>query len=102
MSRNCSEFLSQPFDFARKVIAPKPRGEMKSSKTEVENHLHKAHSDQQKNEKRDITDDLHEFKEPLVELNKSPLQLGDFSKRLRKTRSKSAPGPNGVPYLVYK
>ena len=102
LSRNCSEFLSQPFDFARKVIAPKPRGEMKSSKAEVENHLHKAHSDQQKNEKRDITDDLHEFKEPLVELNKSPLQLGDFSKRLRKTRSKSAPGPNGVPYLVYK
>ena len=28
--------------------------------------------------------------------------MGDFSKRLRKTRSKSAPGPNGVPYLVYK
>ena len=22
--------------------------------------------------------------------------------KLRKTRSKSAPGPNGVPYLVYK
>ena len=90
LSRNCSEFLSQPFDFARKVIAPKPRGDMRSSKAEVENHLHKAHSDQQKNEKRDITEDLHEFKEPLVELNKSPLQLGDFSKRLRKTRSKSA------------
>ena len=102
LSRNCTEFLSQPFDFARKVIAPKPRGDMRSSKAEVENHLHKAHSDQQKNEKRDVTDGLHEFKEPVVELNKSPLQLGDFSKRLRKTRSKSAPGPNGVPYLVYK
>ena len=102
LSRNCAEFLSQPFDFARKVIAPKPKGDMRSSKAEVENHLHKAHSDQQKNEKREITDGLHEFKKPLVELNKSPLQLGDFSKRLRKTRSKSAPGPNGVPYLVYK
>ena len=102
LSRNCAEFLSQPFDFARKVIAPKPKGDMRSSKAEVENHLHKAHSDQQKYERREITDGLHEFKEPLVELDRGPLRLGNFSKRLRKTRSKSAPGPNGVPYLVYK
>merc|ERR1739842_172983 len=36
-SKNCSEFLSQPFDFARKNIAPKgpkPKGEMKSSKAD--------------------------------------------------------------------
>ena len=101
-SRNCTEFLSQPFDFARKVIAPKPRGDMRSSKAEVENHLHNAHSDQRKNEDRDITDDLYEYEEPLVGFNNIPPSLGQFSKRLRKTRSKSAPGPNGVPYLVYK
>ena len=35
-SRNCTEFLSQPFDFARNIVAPKPKGEMKSSKAEVE------------------------------------------------------------------
>ena len=77
-SRNYAEFLSQTFDFASKVIAPKPKGDMRSTKAEAENHLHKAHSDQQKNEKKEITDGLHEFKEPLVELNKSPLQLGGF------------------------
>ena len=24
--RNCNEFLSQPFDFSSKIIAPKPKG----------------------------------------------------------------------------
>ena len=28
--------------------------------------------------------------------------FNEFVKKLRQTRSKSAPGPNGVPYLVYK
>ena len=102
LSRNCSEFLSQPFDFARKMIAPKPSGEIKSSKADVENHLHNAHSDQRKNEEREITDDLHDYAEPSVEFNNIPPPWGEFSNRLRKTRSKSAPGPNGVPYLVYK
>merc|ERR1712055_699461 len=52
-SKNCSEFLGQPYDFARKVIAPKPRGVMKSSKADVEKQLHDAHSDQSKNEERE-------------------------------------------------
>ena len=101
-SKNCSEFLSQPYDFARKVIAPKPRGVMKSSKAEVEKQLHDAHSDQSKNEEREDPKNLHEYKEPFVEFNDSPPSWGEFNKQLRKTRSKSAPGPNGVPYIVYK
>ena len=100
-SKNCSEFLSQPYDFARKVIAPKPRGVMKSSKADVEKQLHDAHGDQNK-EERNIPEKLHEYKEPFVEFNDSPPSWGEFSKHLRKTRSKSAPGPNGVPYIVYK
>ena len=75
---------------------------MKSKKTEVENHLHKAHSDQRKDEELEIQEDLYEYKEPFVEFNNNPPTWGEFNKRLRKTRSKSSPGPNGVPYLVYK
>merc|ERR1712142_1268603 len=77
-SKNCSEFLSQPYDFARKVIAPKPRGMMKSSKAEVEKQLHDAHSDQSKNEEREDPKNLHEYKEPFVEFNDSPPSWGEF------------------------
>ena len=37
-----------------------------------------------------------------VEFDDDPPAYKEFAKKLRKTRSKSAPGPNGVPYLVYK
>ena len=36
LARNCSTFFSNPFEFAREVVAPKPKGKMKSSKQEVE------------------------------------------------------------------
>ena len=101
-SKNCSEFLSQPYDFARKIIAPKPRGVMKSSKADVEKQLHDAHGDQGKEEERKIPENMQEYKEPFVEFNDSLPSWGEFNKHLRKTRSKSAPGPNGVPYIVYK
>ena len=101
-ARNCNEFLSQPFDFSRKIIAPKPKGAMKSSKAEVEKHLHKAHSDQRKNEEREAPEDLQEYGEASVEFDKGLPSWTAFNRRLRKARSKSAPGPNGVPYLVYK
>ena len=84
LSRNCTEFLSQPYDFARNIVAPKPTGEMKSSKDEVEKQLHNAHSDQSKNEERKIADDLHECKEPLVELNNNPPSGDEFLEHLRK------------------
>ena len=101
-SSNCSKFLSQPFDFARETIAPKAKGEMKSSKEEVEMHLRTAHSDQRKGEDRSTPDDLHSYEEPTVSFNNEVPSWAEFNRKLRKTRSKSAPGPNGVPYLVYK
>ena len=37
-----------------------------------------------------------------LKFDDDPPAYNEFAKKLRKTRSKSAPGPNGVPYLVYK
>ena len=101
-SKNSKDFLSQPFDFARKVIAPKPTGNLESSKDEVEKHLKEAHSDPFKEQKREPPEDLWAYEEPCVEFNNKPPSFNEFMKRLRKTRAKSAPGPNGIPYMVYK
>ena len=43
-TKNFSTFLANPFDFAREVIAPKPKGNMQSSKEEVEEYLQTAHN----------------------------------------------------------
>ena len=101
-SKNCNKFLSQPFEFAREVIAPKPKGQLQSNKEEVETHLKKSHSDPERERKRTIPDDLPQYEEPEVDFNNKPPSWREFTTRLRKTRSKSAPGPNGVPYQVYK
>ena len=101
-SRNCSAFLSQPFDFARNVIAPKPKGNLKSSKEEVENHLQKVHGDTEKKEANVDPEGIPEYPQPQVDFDNEPPSWKEFNNRLRKTRNKSAPGPNGVPYVVYK
>ena len=101
-SKNCKDFLSQPFDFTRNVISPKPKGNLESNKDEVEGFLRKAHSDPCKEREREPQEDLWTYEEPKVEFNNSPPSFNEFMKRLRKTRAKSAPGPNGVPYIVYK
>ena len=108
LARNCSTFFSNPFEFAREVVAPKPKGKMKSSKQEVEEYLHRAHSNEVKdkedkeNRHTAAPENLHKYEEPKVDFKNSEPTWREFSNRLRKTRSKSAPGPNGVPYLVYK
>ena len=102
MTKNCNSFLRQPFQFARELINPKPKGNLESSKEEVETFLNKAHSDPERNEPLIANDNLCTFTEPDIPLKDHPPTLRELNEKLRKTRSKSAPGPNGVPYVVYK
>ena len=101
-SSNCKEFLGQPFQFARKILSPKPKGDLQSTKDEVEQHLMEAHSNPDKGKEREELEDLLQYEERDVEFDDNPPAYKEFAKKLRKTRSKSAPGPNGVPYVVYK
>ena len=101
-SLNCREFLGQPYQFSRNLLAPKPKGDLLSSKEEVELHLKSAHSDPDNGKERPDKEDLKHYEVTDLEFNDDPPVYREFAKKLRKARSKSAPGPNGVPYLVYK
>ena len=101
-SKNCNSFLSQPFEFARNVIAPRPTGNLKSSKNKVEDYLRQTHGRKEEAERTDIPEDMFEYKEPEEQFDNELPSWKEFNSRLRKTRNKSSPGPNGVPYLVYK
>ena len=103
-AKNCNGFLSHPFDFARNVIAPKPRGTLESSKEEVEQHLKAAHARKEGPEEKQMPEDTETEKQeqPEFEYDDTPPTWHQFNRILRKTRNKSSPGPNGVPYLVYK
>jgi len=47
-------------------------------------------------------DDLYKFPEPEVPFDMKEPALYEIKELLKKTRSKSAPGPNGIPYKLYK
>ena len=99
-TRNCNAFMSNPFEFAREVIAQRPKGKMSSSKEETESYLEKAHSNPGKDS--EAKEDFHQYGPPRTEFDDSLPSWKEFNDRIQKARNKSAPGPNGVPYLVYK
>ena len=102
MKANCQEFLGQPFKYGKKVLDAGVKGELKSSKEEVEAYLKAAHDDPKREEDLPVPDDLYEYPEAKTNFNTKEPTWREFSKLLRKTRTGSAPGPNGVPYRVYK
>ena len=85
MTKNCNSFLRQPFQFARELINPKPKGNLESTKEEVEIFLNKAHSDPGRNEPLLTNDDLCAFAEPEVPLKDHPPTLREFNEKVRKT-----------------
>ena len=100
--KNCSEFLTQPYNFSRNLINPKPKGQLKSTKEEVEKYLCNVHSDPKREDMQDEKEEMWEYAEPDTAFDNKPPTYLEFTKKLRKTRTRSAPGPNGVPYRVYK
>ena len=100
-ARNCNAFLSQPFQFAKNQIDPKLNGELKSSKERVESFLQEVHGKPEETE-RTAPGDIPDYDEPEVEFDSSLPSWHEFNSKLKKARNNSAPGPNGVPYLLYK
>ena len=78
------------------------KGEMKSSKEEVEAYLKAAHDDPRREEDLPVPEDLYTYPEAKTDFNTKEPTWREFCKLLRKTRNSSAPGPNGVPYRLYK
>ena len=78
--RNCNEFLSQPYDFSRKLMNPKPRGQLKSTKDEVEAHLHNIHSDPKREASQEMSEEMLKHEEPdLLTTNHLPTLISPRS-----------------------
>ena len=84
------------------MINPKPKGDLKSTKKEVETYLEKVHSSQRQKREPSETVEMLEYPQPESPFRSSPPSYKEFCSKLRKTQTKSVPGPKGVPYKVYK
>ena len=70
------------------MLTPEVHGKLETTEVKVQKYLRKKHSDGRKLEVKEFDERLPTMKE--------------FTLVLRKTRNRSVPGPNGIPYKVYK
>merc|ERR1711974_293177 len=99
---NTDKFYNQPYEFARKVLNPAVKGHLESTKEEVEEFLKKAHGDEEREDELGECEGLYKYPDPQVEFQTEPPTWKEFQETLKKARTKSAAGPNGVPYRLYK
>ena len=95
-------FFSDPYRYGRSLLDPPKSGELSVEQDKLEDHLLKTYSDALRHEFLQERVDI-----PAVPLPTSPFCLASPSLEevrgvVRKARNRSAPGPNGVPYLLYK
>ena len=95
-------FFSDPYRYGRSLLDPPKSGELSVEQDKLEEHLLITYSDALRHESLQEKVDI-----PAVPLPTSPFRLASPSLDevrgvVRKARNRSAPGPKGVPYLLYK
>ena len=97
------DFGRDPFKTIKGVLNPSPVGELKCSKEELDDHLARTYGDPARQQPLGILEGLPECApEPSVAFDLTTVSKKEFEEVVKKARSKSAPGNNGIPYTVYK
>ena len=101
-ARKRANFTANPFQFTKKLLGDKRSGRLDCPRQEVEEHLRNTHSDD--NRDLDLGDPitLLSLGPPTSVFDDAEPKLQEVKEIIRKARAGSAPGPNGIPYNVYK
>ncbi|GFO36627.1 LOW QUALITY PROTEIN: polyprotein [Plakobranchus ocellatus] len=94
--------LVDPFQFARQLFQQSKSGTLTVDREELETHLTKTYSDPSRETPLEETTGLVWPAAPGIKFDRKPPSLQEVIAVVNKARAKSAPGPNGVPYLLYK
>ena len=97
-----ANFTKNPFKYMSKLLGDKRSGELKATKEEVEEHLRQVHSDSRREDGLGEMERLTKPAEPTIAFKEEEPTWQEVNSFLKKARGKSAPGPNGIQYNVYK
>ena len=100
--KNQERFYKDPFQFARQLFQQPRSGFLSVQKEQLETHLRKTYSDPNREIPLGEPADLVWPAGPREEFKSKPPSLKEINAVVQKARAKSAPGSNGVPYLLYK
>jgi hypothetical protein len=101
-ARKRAQFISNPFEFLKKLLGDKRSGRLQCPREEVEKHLRETHNDPRRDEALEYCAGLLQPEEPTVAFDLAEPRWKEVEEVIRKARAASAPGPNGIPYRVYK
>ena len=92
-------FFKGPFQFARTLFEQPKSGTLEVEKEVLEEHLEKTYSKPMNDTPLNIPG-LVQPERPTKAFSDKPPMLEELKKVVEKARAKSAPGPNGIPYLL--
>ena len=95
-------FTANPYKFARSLLDNERSGKLEKTLEEVEKYLHVNHSDPNREDALGDSDRIEPVTAPEKQLDVSEPSIGEVKDVVKKARTASAPGPNAIPYKVYK
>ena len=100
--RDQDRFFKEPFKYARSLFDQPRSGILDVDQETLEDHLKKTYSDPARNVPLAYNTNLVWPESPGEPFNLNPPTLDEVRQVVLKARCKSAPGPNGIPYVFYK
>ncbi|XP_061589349.1 uncharacterized protein LOC133454644 [Cololabis saira] len=101
-ARRRAAFISNPFGFTKKTLGQKRSGHLACTEDEVNKYLSATYSDSAREKDLGPCRTLIAPPEPTSAFNTKEPTLKEVEEVVKAARSNSAPGPSGVPYVVYK
>ncbi|KAL6468443.1 hypothetical protein MHYP_G00241200 [Metynnis hypsauchen] len=97
-----TRFYKDSFKFLKTLFTKEKSGVLQTTKSDLEEHLRATHSDPKRHEHLTIPSDIPPIDPPEHQCETGPPTWKEVGKIVHRARAASAPGPNGVPYNVYK
>ena len=95
-------FTANPYKFARNLLDKEQSGTLETPVEEVERYLQETHSDPSRDVVLGDCERIEPAAPPDTELLTTEPTFGEVKEVIKKARFGSAPGPNAIPYKVYK
>ena len=101
-SETRAAFVANPYKFSKQILDKERTGSVTNSLVEVQNYLRTVHSDPERHVPLGECKRIEAEPPPTTQFDESEPKLSEVKETLKKARNSSAPGPNGIPYRVYK
>lgn len=101
-SKEQESFKKNPWKFSKELFKKKQKGKPSATKEEAEKYYSERYKDDQYNDIPHKRVDMEKPAEPQKLYNLSIMTEEEHKEYILKRKNSSSPGPNAIPYLVYK